>query len=202
MKKIAIIFALLILSVCSFAITITTPSGCGIWINTGPLAGTQVHSLVVFNGSLYGGIYNGCYVYRYDGETTWTSVGRLSTDAVCGVYSLAVLNGTLYAGISFDGYVYRYDGGTTWTSVGRLGKEYYVNSLVVFNGSLYGGTYSGGFVYRYDGGTNWTSTGKLGTEEHFVYSLVVVVYSNLFLGLLSVSRVCATANHTGGLLRE
>ena len=127
-------------------------------------------TLAVYNGKLYGGTGSLGYVYRYDGGSTWTSVGQLGTNSE--VYSLAVYGGKLYGGAGMK--VYRYnDDGATWTDVGQLGtNSYFVLSLTVYDGNLYSGTYSSGRVYRYDGGSIWTDVGRLGFNGQ-VHSLAV-----------------------------
>ncbi len=148
---------------------------------------SYAQSLVVYNGKLYAGSGTNGTVYRYDGETTWSSLGRPGGTSNSYALSMVVFDGDLYVGTRNSGRVYRYDGGTNWIDIGRLGSNTYVNSLVVFNGSLYGGTYNTGRVYRYDGGTTWTDVGRLGTQT-YVQSMIVY-NNNLYAGSGTGGRV-------------
>jgi hypothetical protein len=78
---------------------------------------SQIHSLGVYRGELYAGIWPSGKVARLrDGE--WTDMGRLS-DAT-EVVSLATYNGSLYAGTIPRAELLRFDGPNNWTSIRRL----------------------------------------------------------------------------------
>jgi hypothetical protein len=126
---------------------------------------TRIYSFAVFKGKLYAGAYTSAQVFRYDGGTTWTSVGWLPNGAAA--YSLVVYNGNLYATVSAvsNANVYRYDGGTTWTSVGQLGTLATIVTSIVYKNNLYAGG-TGTTFYRYDGGTTWTSVGTLSGQAY------------------------------------
>lgn len=108
-------------------------------------------------------------VYRYDGGTTWTEVGRLpDTEAVGG---LAVYKGRLYASSLYKpaGF-FRYEADGRWTALPVPdGKR--VESLGVYDGHLWATSYDGGRVYRYDG-SSWTDFGQLGDNTQ-TYSFAV-----------------------------
>lgn len=136
---------------------------------------TNMATLAVWRGQIYTASTEYRDVWRYDGGTTWTSIGYAAPLATT-VREIVVYNDQLYAAVS-DAHVYRYDGGTTWTDVG--GPYTYsgtsdAQNLTVWRGRLYVGTHNGtygGSVYRYDGGSTWTSLGSIAQAE--IYDLIV-----------------------------
>ncbi len=145
---------------------------------------------IVYDGTIYRDSNADYNIYRYDGGTTWTSVGELPLPA----RTATVYNGKLFVGLSSvsgcnddaTARVYRYDGGTTWTDLGNLGNggggesSCEVNALVVYEGDLYAGVYNEARVYRYEGGTTWTDVGEGGYFGLTVYdgSIYGVRYGN------------------------
>lgn len=128
----------------------------------------NIYALTVFDGKLYAGLSrfqggsNSGRVYRFDGRTDWSDVGKLGTTDW--VYCLTVYNGKLFAGTGEPGKVYRYDGNSVWTDIGQPGDSKHVRVLAVFDGNLYGGG-SAGKVYRYNGDSSWTNVGQLGSDN-------------------------------------
>jgi hypothetical protein len=84
-----------------------TPAGC-----------TQVHSLEVYRGQLYAGVWPEGKVFRYDGGEQWEDCGRLGDSSE--VNALVVYNGKLYAGSIPRAEVYRYEGDREWTRMARF----------------------------------------------------------------------------------
>jgi len=122
---------------------------------------TSPQTLISFDGNIYGGGSNvDAKIYRYDGGTTWTSIGELGIGNTA-AYTLTVHDSNLYA--SAGGHVYRYDGGTTWTDIGQPGGMSYIKALISFYGNLYVGG-EGGDVYKYQSGTTWITRGTLGSS--------------------------------------
>ena len=164
------------------------------WIDCGaPDKANAITGMAVFDGKLYAGseLYSGGgsslplslnenhggTVYRYDGGTRWTSIGKIAD--VRSVSGLASYKGKLYAGTGTTGAwrdkprtrgMYRYDGDGKWTSCGCPGLR--VVHLSVHNGDLFGLSYDGGGFFRYDGGTNWTRLGPV-PDTSQVYSTAV-----------------------------
>ena len=108
-------------------------------------ADPKISALVSHGGNLYASVYAGSGVYRYDGGTTWTSVGTPGLTRVCTLYS----NGTyLYAGArqvgsAFNG-VYVWNGTSTWTKLGtadKFGNSDNINAIISFNGDIIAGNY-------------------------------------------------------------
>jgi len=98
-------------------------------------------------------------VFRYDGNRSWTSVGRLGTEKE--VMGMAVYNGKLYAGTLPLAEVYRYDGDNRWLRTGQLDKTPAVRyrrawSMAVYNGKLYCGTLPSGHVFSIEAGKSVT----------------------------------------------
>jgi hypothetical protein len=160
--------------------------GTGTWADCGaPDRCNAVSALAVHQGKLYAAsskyrfagsalpesenANRGGGVYRYDGGTRWTEVGRLpETEAVGG---LVVYKGRLYASSLYKpaGF-FRYEADGKWTPLAVPdGKR--VESLGVFNGFLWATSYDGGRVYRYDG-EGWKDCGQLG-ENTQTYSFAV-----------------------------
>lgn len=160
------------------------------WIDCSPPSdGRRVNSPTVFNGNLYAGTYDGCAIYRYDGNV-WT--GPVVLEPRGQVYSLEVHAGEIYAGTWPSGKVYRSADGEKWVDSGQLGKEIEVMGLAVHNGKLYGGTLPLAQVYRYDGDGNWTNTGRLDFTENVrmrrAWSMAVS-QGKLFCGTLPSGHV-------------
>ncbi len=150
----------------------------GEWIDCGaPDTCNAVTSLVTYKGKLYAatGKYRfagsslpesdntnaGGGVFRYEGGTRWTEVGRLKdVEAIAG---MTVFRGCLYASSLYKpaGF-FRYEADGKWTMlVVPDGKR--VESLAVFNDSLWATSYDDARVYRYDG-DKWEDLGRLGDD--------------------------------------
>jgi len=124
-----------------------------IWHDTGGSSSTD--SVAVNQSTLYKG-GSGDTVYRYDGGTTWTSVGGGTNGDQ--TYALISFNNTIYAGKDNSDSIYRYDGGSSWTNIGGGGLGSDTLTFVVYNGALYAGKNTN-TIYRYDGDITWTSVG-------------------------------------------
>ena len=142
-----------------------------VWESVGTLD-DHVRDLVVHDGNLYAASLVGGgndKVYRYDGGTTWTSIGAVG---VSNLRCLISFDSELYAGDS-NGDVYRYDGGTTWTNIWPASPSGNVYFLIEYNGNMYASTdKDNGRVYRYDSGTTWSDMGEPGNESK-TFSLAV-----------------------------
>lgn len=164
------------------------------WIDCGaPDPANAMNALAVFQGRLYAGSEtysgggsalplspndsHGGRVYRYEGGTSWTDVGKVAD--VRSISGLAVYNGKLYAGTGTTGAwrdkprtrgMYRYDGNGKWTSCGCPGDR--ITHLAVYNGDLFGLSYDDGGFFRYDGGQNWTQFGPVPNTTQ-VYSTAI-----------------------------
>lgn len=79
-----------------------------------PVGCTQVHSLEVYQGSLYAGTWPEGKVARYLGGEDWEYCGRIGDDGT-EVNALAVYNGKLYGGSIPRAEARRYDGPQSWT---------------------------------------------------------------------------------------
>jgi len=149
------------------------------WTDVGTPDGTKyVDKFIEFNSELYGLCNNGA-IYKWDGITTWTSIGGTSA------FDIIVYNNKLYyISDGVVGEVFEYVSGTTWTSIGTPSNRAYRRILCVMNGKLFY-TYAwrdpiipypiSGRIYRWDGGTTWTlvkdygsGTGALWTN--YVYN--------------------------------
>lgn len=156
----------------------------GKWIDLGQLLGVDgVNGMAVFRGKLYvTGFYQPA-LFRYEGDTQWTSLGSpqgMRTEALC------VFNGSLYATGYDEGAVYRFDG-EKWSRSGVLGDATQVYGLVIHEGKLLAGTWPNGTVYRHEGGEKWVSTGRLGNSEE-VMSLNVY-NGKVYAGTLPMAEI-------------
>lgn len=123
--------------------------------STGKAQDVYVAGFAIVNGSVYAAGYGNGTVSRYDGGTTWASVGYPGGAA----YAITTFNKTLFVG-DYTGTVYRYGGGTSWTSLGNAGGTVY--GLIGYGNDLYAGLYdTSGTIMRYAGGTTWSSAGSL-----------------------------------------
>lgn len=148
----------------------------GEWTDLGaPDRCNTVTSLTAYQGRLYAatGKYRfagsalpesdnpnlGGGVFRHDGGSRWTEVGRLpGVEAVAG---MAVFRGRLYASSLYKpaGF-FRYESDGKWTALPTPdGKR--VESLAVHHDALWAGSYDDGRVYRYDG-DRWEDLGRVG----------------------------------------
>ena len=90
------------------------------WTYVGnPVSCTQVHSLEVYQGSLYAGTWPEAKVARYRGGEDWEYCGRVGEDGT-EVNALTVYNGKLYAGSIPRAEAGRYEGAGSWTSLRRF----------------------------------------------------------------------------------
>jgi hypothetical protein len=169
-------------------------SGGTKWIDCGsPDKANAICGMAVYDGKLYAGseLYSGGgsslplspnenhggRVYRYEGGTRWTDVGKIAD--VRSVSGLAAYQGKLFAGTGTTGAwrdtprtrgMYRYDGEGKWTSCGC--PDLRVTHLSVYNGDLFGLSYDAGGFFRYDGGTDWTRLGPV-PDTSQVYSTAI-----------------------------
>jgi hypothetical protein len=125
-------------------------------------SGLWIYALGVFNHELYGTCWNGCRVFRFDGQN-WSEPAILETAGQ--TYSFVVHAGGLFCGTWKNGHVYYTQDGETWSDAGRLGEEMEVMGMAVYNGKLYAGTLPLAQVFRYDGDARWTLTGTLDTSD-------------------------------------
>jgi hypothetical protein len=117
----------------------------------------QVHTLAVYQGSLYAGAWPLGRILRYDGNSKWADCGWVGIDPnqhgvrINEVNDLTVYNGKLYAGVIPRAQVWRYEGGRQWTLIRQLvdNPQWDARSLpswnrvpcvTVFEGRLYAGT--------------------------------------------------------------
>jgi len=150
----------------------------------------SVESMAVYNDTLYAGTWNdddGCQVWRYEGDTTWTQVnvdafGNMPSSGYSVALSMEVFNGELYVGTRNDitgTEVWRYEGNSIWTQVNTNGfgtGSMAIWDLIVHDDSLYAGTFGGG-VWRYNSGSSWTQVNNTGfgsSSNNMVTSMAVL----------------------------
>ena len=164
------------------------------WVDCGaPSQANCISAMAVHDGHLYVGseLYSGGgsslplsenenhggTVYRYDGGSKWTSMGRVAD--VRAISALTEFNGQLYAGTGSTGAwrdtprtrgMYRFDGPHEWVDCGC--PDLRVVHLGVHNGHLYGLSYDAGGFFEYQGGTDWKRLGPIPKTTQ-AYSMVV-----------------------------
>jgi hypothetical protein len=141
------------------------------WIDAGVLEDRDnFECLMPLGGVLYGASHFA--VYRYDGDRTWTCIGRRPFD-ITQIHSLQVFGGKLWAGTWPQGYVLRYEGGEEWTNTGLLGLAAgrpgvaminEINALGVHNGKLFAGVLPKAQIYRYEADGQWTLLGNFASR--------------------------------------
>ncbi|MFN0198106.1 MAG: LamG-like jellyroll fold domain-containing protein [Planctomycetaceae bacterium] len=143
-----------------------------------------VAGLTVYKGKLYvSSLYKPASLFRYDGGTTWTSVGTPDGKRV---EALTVWNGEIWASCYDEGSVFRFDG-EKWTHTGKLGETTQTYAFVVYESQLYCGCWPGGDVFRYDGDQNWVNTGRLGEELEVMG--MAVYNGKMYGGTLPLAQV-------------
>ena len=120
---------------------------------------TQTYGFAVYEGNLHVSEWPQAEVYRYEGGSKWTSIGKLGNEKES--MPINVYNGKMYSGSLPLAEVYRYDGGTNWTSTGRLDMTPNVRyrrvwSMAVYNGRLFAGTLPAGRVHSIEAGKSAT----------------------------------------------
>ncbi|MEX0726269.1 MAG: LamG-like jellyroll fold domain-containing protein [Planctomycetaceae bacterium] len=140
--------------------------------------------MAVYKGKLYASsMYKPAGLYRYDGDTTWTSVGVPEEKRID---ALAVWNGEIWATSYDQGAVFRYDG-ERWINTGVLGESTQTYAFAVYQGNLYCGCWRGGDVYRYDGDGNWVDVGQLGEELEVMG--MALYNGKMYAGTLPLAQV-------------
>lgn len=165
------------------------------WAAIGNLQGADsCAGMAVYNGNLYAIPLYSQGIFRYDGDSTWTSVGTPGRRLM----SLAVFNGSLYgAGNEGEklGGVFRYEGGAEWSYAGGQENVTQVYSFASHYGKLYVGTWPEGKVFRDDGEDPWTCVGQLGQEKEV---MAMSVYNGkLYAGTLPLGEVYRYDGGTG-----
>lgn len=115
----------------------------------------QLYSFQAYQGRLHVGVWPTAEILRYEGGTSWTSIGCPGEEKE--VMGVAVYNGMFYVGTLPLAKVFRYDGADTWTDLGRLDKTPDVKyrrawSMAVFRGRLFCGTLPSGHVFSREAG--------------------------------------------------
>lgn len=164
------------------------------WIDCGQLPGVEaINGLVVYRGQLYASSTYSPGFFRYEGGTTWTSLGTANNRRV---EALAVFNGAIFAGSYDAADIHRYEPDGGWQVVGSLADNTQTYGFGVYEGSLYVGTWPTGCVYRYDGPNAWTNCGRLGEEKEV---MPLALYNGLFYaGSLPLAGVYRFDNHLAG----
>jgi len=164
------------------------------WVDCGVLdERDNFECLQPLGGVLYGASHTA--IYRYDGGTSWTCIGR-RPHGIVQIHAMHVLDGALIIGTWPQGYVMRHDGDGQWTIMGRLGlpagegipEINEINALTVHNGKFYAGVLPKAQVYRYECDGQWTLLGSLASRPDYDQAV-----------LPTWSRVVSLTTHRGRL---
>ncbi|MCD4774213.1 MAG: T9SS type A sorting domain-containing protein [Bacteroidales bacterium] len=170
----------------------------------------SVESMAVYNDILYAGTWNdddGCQVWRYEGNTTWTQVnvnafGNMPTSGYSVALAMEVFDEELYVGTRNDitgTEVWRYEDNTDWTQVNNNGfggtNNWAIWDLTVYNDSLYAGTMNmgdGSQLWRYDSGTSWTQVNNngFGNSSNSMITSMTVFDEKLCTGTHNTTTFC------------
>lgn len=178
------------------------------WASCGRLAGHDtVGSMATLGSDLFASPSNTEGVYRYDGGTSWESIGTPGRRLI----ALGAYRGALYgagndhadvgeamaktrAGIVVPprapgggGGVFRWDGGTTWTLVGMQPDTTQVYSIAVHDDAMHVGTWPNGLVFRYAEPDRWASCGRLGDQTEVMG--MVAYNGKLYGGTVPLAQV-------------
>lgn len=151
-----------------------------IWKNIGP-AGGSIRSLLVYNGRIFAGTYDGGIFVSADNGQSWQVKGTFRGNSI---QALAAFNGRLYAGLNNNIILDSQDGGETWTFYAFNPvppPSFTVKDFAVFNGRLYAGVTDQGILRLTDNPALWEKSGTTGLTSLNVTSLAVIG-GNLFAG--------------------
>ena len=160
------------------------------WKPCGTPGGKRVNGLTVYRGDLYGGSFDGAFVWQYKGESEWAGAGEMPDNTQ--TYGFATYRGSLHVGTWPSGKVYRQAPGGAWLDCGRLGAEKEVMGMIVYNGQFYAGTLPLAQVYRYEADQKWTLMKRLDTTPDVTYRRVwsmAVFGGRLYCGTLPSGHV-------------
>ena len=141
------------------------------WIDCGAPDGLNVESFTSSGGALYVATHG--RVYRYDGNTAWTCIGKNPHD-ITQIHSMAEVGGQLWIGTWPQGYVLRLEASGEWVIVGRLGipeglfECNEVMDLRVYNGKLYAALIPKSQVWRYEADGHWTLIASLASRRDWL----------------------------------
>ncbi|MBX9787348.1 MAG: LamG domain-containing protein [Pirellulales bacterium] len=170
------------------------------WIDCGRLTTSAndvtieaINGLVVYRNKLYASSTYSPGFFRYEGGTSWTSLGTANNRRV---EALTVFNGAIFAGSYDAAEIHRYEPDGGWQVVGSLLDNTQTYGFGVYGGSLYVGTWPTGCVYRYDGPNQWFNSGRLGEEREV---MPLVVYNGSFYaGTLPLANIYRFDNNFDG----
>jgi hypothetical protein len=128
-------------------------------------SGTDILSIVMLNGDLLAGTYNGLYSSTSSG-TSWNAVTPTGIPADTAIWSLATIDATLFAGAK--GGIYRSsDGGGTWTVVSSgIPADATITSIIAGGNDIFAGSDGSGVLVTSDGGTSWTAANTGLADTH------------------------------------
>jgi pimeloyl-ACP methyl ester carboxylesterase len=131
----------------------------------------QLYSFQAYQGRLHIGVWPTAEILRYEGGTSWTSLGRPGEEKE--TMAVAVYNGMFYVGTLPLAKVFRYDGANAWTDLGQLDKTPDVKyrrawSMAVFRGRLFCGTLPSGHVFSREAGKCLTYDHELPAGWHHI----------------------------------
>jgi len=164
-------------------------TGLGVWIEVAPTLGdeTEILSLVILDGEIYGSTYPTGKLYKWNGVNAWTEVAPTLGDET-EILSLVVLSGEIYGSTYNNGKLYKWNGLNAWIEVApMLSEEIGVTDLIILDGEIYGSTYPSGKLYKWNGVNAWTEVAPTLGDETEILSLVVLsgeIYGSTYTGKL------------------
>lgn len=153
---------------------LTNDTGMSSWVSKASESGveTNIQSLCIFNGKIYGSSYPNGELLEWDGVSAWT-VKAPKLNSETNLTSLCVFNNKIYAGTSPNGNLFEWNGTNAWVSVAsKSGSETGINFIIVFKNELYGCTNFTGLLLKWNDTNAWTTVAPY-TGEGSVGRLVV-----------------------------
>ncbi|KKN30088.1 hypothetical protein LCGC14_0837650 [marine sediment metagenome] len=147
----------------------------GSWTEVAPQlnAETQIFSLVVLGGKLYGSTASLGNLFEWNGTNAWVQVAPQHNAQVI-INALAVFNGKIYGGTSGGGRLFEWNGVNAWVQVApQLAAETGIISLAVHNGKLYGGTSPNGNLYEWNDVNLWVQVAPQLNAQTIINALAV-----------------------------
>ena len=141
------------------------------WIECGAPDGLNIEGFLPSGGALYAATHGS--IYRYEGETAWTCVGK-DPHGITQIHCMAEVDGQLWIGTWPQGYVLRLETSGEWTIAGRLGipeglfECNEVMDLRVYNGKLYAAVIPKSQIWRYESDGHWTLIGNLASRDDWL----------------------------------
>lgn len=147
---------------------------------------TDIYSLLVYQGNLYGGTSPNGNLFMWNGSNAWVQKAAASSSQTI-IYSLATYNDKIYGGTGPGGRLFEWDGSNTWISrASVLNSQTRIHALITTSTYIYGGTYNLANLQRWaTGATVWTRVAPQVDSQ--VQTFALVIYGGKIYGCTGYS---------------